>query len=234
MSRLVLLLFLLCFCSLSQSFSLQLNDSIRAEARFLYRPKLVLGLDGHNSLVAGQTVKIGGVRLGLEFKRKLRLGCSFNYLNPPVYRETGTNTDQVFYRIKFHYFGIFGDYVLLNNRYWELSVPLLLGAGRTVISSKSDANEQFQYFKTAKLNVIQASVVGYYKVFRWLGAGASIGYRNVISDDKNAPELSKIVREAFDGPNWAIKLKLYLGELYQTMFKPEKKVNIKTVGEGNP
>jgi len=37
-----------------------------------------------------------------------------------------------------------------------------------------------------------------------------------------------------DGPNWAIKLNIYLGELYKAIFKREKKDNIKTLERGTP
>ena len=53
--------------------------------------------------------------------------------------------------------------------------------------------------------------------------GASIGYRNVISNDKTDPDLSRIVTTAFDGPNWAIKTKIYLGALWKAVFKKKDK-----------
>ena len=201
-----------------------------AEHGFFYRPKLVLGLGGHNSLVGGNKVRIGGMRLGLEFKRKWKFGLGLNYLNPPLKRWGGTDQDPIEYKIDFAYFSIFGEYIVLNNRRWEFSFPLVLGAGATTISSRVSQEDVFIPIRGVALTVRQLSVVGYYKVWKWLGIGASIGYRDVTSRSKRDPELSDLVTKAFDGPNWAIKTKIYLGELWRALFK--KKDKKKTIDRG--
>jgi len=207
------------------------NDSVpEKEHGFFWRPKIVLGLGGHNSLVGGEKVRIGGMRLGLEFKRKWRFGFGLNYLNPAIFREGGDALNPVFYRIDFAYFNIFGEYIILNNRRWEFSFPLVLGGGATTVSSRISDKALWIPNQVVGLSVSQISAVGYYKVWRWLGIGMSIGYRNVTSKSNKNPELSEIVTTAFDGPTWAIKTKIYLGELWRAIFKKKKKN--KTIDRG--
>ena len=200
------------------------QDSVpEKEHGFFHKPKLVLGLGGHNSLVDGEKVRIGGMRLGLEFKRKWRFGLGLNYLNPAILRDGGTDLDPIFYKIDFAYFSIFGEYIILNNRRWEVSFPLVFGGGATTISSRPSEDGLFIPVAGVGLTVRQLSAVGYYKVWKWLGIGASIGYRDVTSKSRRNPELSNIVTKAFDGPNWAIKTKIYLGELWRAIFKKKDK-----------
>lgn len=202
------------------------TDSVHEVYGFFHKPKLVLGFGGHNSLVGGEKVRIGGMRLGLEFKRKWRFGFGLNYLNPPAYRVGGTEQAPIFYRIDFAFFSVFGEYIILNNRRWEFSFPLVFGAGATTISSRLSEGDIYVPERGVPLTVRQLSAVGYYKIWRWLGIGASIGYRDVTSKSKDDPKLSEIVTKAFDGPNWAIKTKIYLGELWRAIFKKDKKKKI--------
>ncbi|MBL4657829.1 MAG: hypothetical protein JKX73_07495 [Flavobacteriales bacterium] len=208
---------------------------VEPERGFWYRPKIVIGLGGHNSLVSGKKVRIGGMRFGLEFKRKWRFGMGLNYLNPPVYSFGGTEQSPIYYRIDFAYFNIFGEYIILNNRRWEISFPLVFGGGATSISSRLDENDLYVPDVAVGLTVRQLSAVCYYKVWKWLGIGASIGYRDVTSRSKDNPKLSEIVTTAFDGPNWAIKTKIYVGELFRALFKKKdkKKKKAKKIDRGN-
>lgn len=204
--------------------SVGIGDSLaEPEHGFFYRPKIVLGLGGHNSLVGGEKVRIGGMRLGLEFRHKWRFGVGLNYLNPAIFRTGGDEINPVFYRIDFAYFNIFGEYIILNNRRWEFSFPLVLGGGATTVSSRASENGIWVPDRVVGLTVSQVSAVGYYKIWKWLGIGASMGYRNVTSKDENDPALSKIVTTAFDGPTWAIKTKIYVGELWRALFKKKDK-----------
>ncbi|MBL4753115.1 MAG: hypothetical protein JKY52_05915 [Flavobacteriales bacterium] len=228
-SLLVSLVFLTApFLALSQdtvgvSTSINLESIPEEEYGFFYKPKLVLGLGGHNSLVGGEKVRIGGLRLGLEFRKKWRFGISFNQLSPPIQRIGGTEQNTIFYRVEFGYAGLFGEYILLNNRRWEFSTGLLLGVGSTDIAQRFDVKEDFIPTTSSDLTVVQISGVGYYKVWKWLGIGASLGYRNVSSDNQKDQQLAKIVDRAFDGPNWAIKTKIYVGELWRALFKKKDK-----------
>ena len=189
---------------------------------FWYKPKIVLGIGGHNSLVGGEKVRMTGVRLGLEFNHTWRFGIGTNRLNPPIHRLGGDEQNPIFYRIDYGTANIFIEYIVLNNRRWEFSFPLEFGFGGTTISSRTDTNDFFVPDRGVVVRVRQLSAVGYYKVWKWLGIGASIGYRDVTAKSKIDPKLAEIVTKAFDGPNWAIKTKIYVGELWRLLFKKKK------------
>jgi len=191
--------------------------------KFWHKPKFVLGLMGHNSFIAGKKVHLGGVRVGLEFNQRWRFGLGRNYFNPPVHHQGGTEQDPKFYRVKFAYSNVFGEYIILNNRRWEISCPLVLGGGSTTIAVRENEVDAFVPYGSVRLTVMDLSAVGYYKIWKWLGLGASVGWRNVTSNDKTNPQLAATVTEAFDGPNWAIKTKIYLGALWKAVFKKKDK-----------
>ena len=208
------------------------KDSISEKHGFWHKPKIILGLGGHNSLVAGEKVRIGGMRLGLEFNHKWRFGVGLNYLSPPIHRLGGTEQSPIFYQIDFGYINIFGEYIFLNNRRWELSVPVVIGGGGTTISSRTDENDVFVPDRGVTLTVRKISGVGYYKIWKWLGLGLSLGYRDVSSESEKDPKLAALVAEAFDGPTWAIKTKIYVGELFRAIFKKKKKGKTETIDRG--
>jgi len=198
--------------------------------KFWYKPKLVLGLMGYNSFIAGKKVHLGGMRVGLEFNERWRFGLGLNYFNPPVHHQG--DLDLKFYRVNFSFYNVFGEYIILNNRRWEVSCPLVLGVGSTTIAVRDNEVDAFGPYGSVRLTVMDLSAVGYYKIWKWLGLGASVGWRNVTSHDKTNPALSAVVTKAFDGPNWAIKTKIYLGALWNAVFKKKDKGKQKTMDRG--
>ena len=105
-----------------------------------------------------------------------------------------------------------------------------MGGGSTTIAVRENEVDAFVPYGSVRLTVMDLSAVGYYKIWKWLGLGASVGWRNVTSNDKTNPQLAATVTEAFDGPNWAIKTKIYLGALWKAVFK--KKGKQKTIDRG--
>jgi hypothetical protein len=46
-------------------------------------------------------VRLGGMRLGLEFNQTLRFGFALNYLNPAIHQQGGTEQNPLFHLIDF-------------------------------------------------------------------------------------------------------------------------------------
>jgi len=172
------------------------------------------------------------MRLGLEFNQTLRFGFALNYLNPAIHQQGGTEQNPLFHLIDFSYINIFGEYIILNNQRWEFSFPLILDGGATTVSSRSNEQDAFVSNRTVRLTVTQISAVGYYKIWKWLGLGVSIGYRNVTYKDQNDPQLSEIVTTVFDGPPWAIKTKIYVGALWRALLKKKASKKHKNIDRG--
>jgi len=202
-------------------------DSIgTSKKNFFYRPKMVIGVGGHNSFIAGEQVKISGFRGGVEFNGKVKLGWGIYYLNPPIRGQIIGNDgkDTIFYEIKFSYLSRFIDYIILSTRWWELSVPHVTGFGSTTVKMKIGNQKDWidSLQRKVGLSLIDISLLAYFKPLKWIGLGASVGWRNVYSDDEKDPELSRIVAKTFDGPNWALKVKIYMGELTKSFKKKPK------------
>jgi hypothetical protein len=59
--------------------------------------------------------------------------------------------------------------------------------------------------------IFQPELVGQYSVFRWIGLGASFGYRKTLYSSKN-------IRENFNSPTFSIGLKLFMDEIFKMTF----------------
>jgi len=213
MKNLILLFFLsFFFCT-----SYAQNDSIRiAEGK----PKLVFSFDGRYSFVKYDAVNIAGLKLGVDFNNKWRVGIGFyGLLKPADYNSTaripiGANGTIVPFHsnTKLWYGAIYGEYVIIHRKRWELSIPIQFGIGKTKIDASPNDSlgiKYREYINQGDLNktvfIVEPSITGYYKVFNWIGVGTGVGYRQLIGADHR-------LNSIFNNPIFIIKAKLFLGD----------------------
>ncbi len=183
------------------------------------KTKLILHFDSRRSVVLDRNSKITGIRAGLQFAGRWRSGLGTYFLRPPI-RITGVvnagteEADTVTAEIKFSYLSVFAEYVWLQNRKWEFSVPLTFGVGSTRLQYVADQGK-LTTLKRIPISLVELSVNGHYKFFSWLGLGAGFGYRKTLTG-------RPIIEQAFDAPFYIIKIKIFLGPVYDAIFKKEK------------
>lgn len=174
--------------------------------------RVVFQFDQRYSLLQQELVGINGVKLGVEWRGRLRTGVGLYFLSSaintraeaPSFVPPGT-VDEV----RFRYAALYGEYVLIGTPRWELSTPLQAGLGRYYV--------RYQYpngtvYRTPRQNIwlIEPTIGGHMRVFRWLGVGAGVGYRQaLLTEDKLEDDLSGAI---FYG-----RVKLFLGDLYKVV-----------------
>jgi len=178
--------------------------------------KFLLNFDSRNSFLLNQKGKLLGLRVGLEFFKHYRFGLGW-YLSaqpiplPSVYRMEDTLRQN----LRFTYSTFFFEYVIYEDFKWEFSASLPIGRGTGNIDTVSTKYDKPGTQRKGNVGVIAPSIGGHYKIFYWLGIGTGVGYRFVISPEKN-------VRQSLSAPFYVIKVKLFLGGLYKAIFKPQK------------
>ena len=187
-------------------------DSSQARPR-----KIVAQLDQHYSPLNGKLVTIYGLKLGVEWRGRLRAGLGGYRLSsgvptplPPPPDLPAAATQE----LRFRYLTVYGEYVLIGTPRWELSTPTQLGFGR-VFASYGLPDGGRGRSSVDRIWLVEPSLVGHMRVFRWIGVGVGAGYRQMLFLDSPADrELSGAI---FIG-----RVKLFLGDLYRILRTRER------------
>ncbi|MFL5728629.1 MAG: hypothetical protein ACJ75J_03985 [Cytophagaceae bacterium] len=189
--------------------------------------KIVFVLDLKRPFSPAQKVRVGGIKVGFQYKNKFRTGIGVYQLLKPAIVKTlvyeGTPSQKtVNANLDIGYLSLFFEPILLKTRKWELSTPLQLGSATARLSYTDTilAVPQKVLISKRKSPLLEGSFVAEYRLVRWLGFGAGIGYRQMLSSDP-------VLKKNFNGPIYIVKAKIYFHEIYNTVFnrdnKPRKK-----------
>lgn len=172
--------------------------------------RIVFQFDQRFSLLNGKVVGINGLKMGVEFRGRLRTGLGFYMLSGgvptnaplPVNIQAGSRDE-----LRFRYGATYAEYVLIGTPRWELSTPTQLGLGRYYARYQQPDG---QVVRTPKRTImmVEPSLAGHVRIFRWVGVGLGAGYRQMLFVDNDLEnELSGII---FFG-----RAKLFLGDFYK-------------------
>ena len=172
----------------------QLLDTIRDFLKHKY--SIDVRLESRASFINNELTSVSGVRMGLTFKRKLRLGAGLSWLKTDGYSWLKTNVTKDFEvlgsdgkleiqkkYLKFVYACYYIDFVFHKTQHWQLSVPIQLGTGYLWFQENkkySFGNSEQKYL----LLIYEPGITLQYKAFKWLGAGADATYRFSLQDRK--------------------------------------------------
>lgn len=210
MKRFFLLAFFLCLWFRQHA---QLMDSI---GYFLKQPYSIdARLESRNSFIDNQLISVSGVRLGLSFKRKLKLGIGLSWLESPVTEKFQSKNilgmDTSINRfLKFMYVCYYADFVFYKTKRWQLSVPIQVGTGASWFQSNnkySFDNKSSKYF----LLLYEPGITAQFKVFRWFGVGTDVAYRFTMKNNKK-------VSEKLMSPTYSFKILFWFDQLFYELF----------------
>ena len=196
----------------------QLFDTIASS--FNYKPKFVFKFDTRNSFITAQKAKIFGIKIGFEYNETVKLGIGFNSLLTEIYTSKRINyglneIDTVKAQLKFVYVSPYFEYVFYRNKKWEHSIPIQVGFGNSRYEyKKRDGTLIRENYKPIIL--YEPAMTTQYKILPWVGIGVGLGYRVLLLRNKD-------INVNFSSPIYVIKLKLFLGDLYKSVFPRKNK-----------
>ncbi len=183
------------------------------------KPGLIGGFSTRNTFIYGFNAPVMSIRLGVEFREKFRIGAAFCFLKQqrfgssqnqlpfmyrrPVVTEAGMN-DTVPSNLKLNYFAYFAEYVYFSKKRWEFSIPVQLGLGSLFYEYEVDGTKKRELESPVLL--YEPSVSVQYKIFPWLAAGADIGYRFMLVNNK-------VAGHQFNSPVYDLKLMVLWKEI---------------------
>jgi hypothetical protein len=212
MKRMVFL-FLLFFCLAAKS---QYLDSLHSI--FNNKTNIDARIETRRGLINNQVESVQGVRLGVAFRRKLRLGGGVSWLASSVLHENNiqySDTSYIKYysALKFAYLCFYVDFVFYKTKRWQLSVPIQSGGG--VAWYQDQIRYKLRGDKKYGLFFYEPGITVQFKLTRWLGLGTDICYRYAIKDRR--------ITERLSTPTLSLKINVWFDQLFYLTF-PEHKI----------
>ncbi len=202
----------------------QYMDTLRSA--FSGRKSLDIGIDSRNSFVDNNRIGVQSIKLGVQFGKKISVGVGYAWLNKstPIvdsykfYDYDLKRDTSVTKRLTFNYVRFYVNYIYHKSRRWEFSIPLQIGVGKlgftyTYNGNNKKLNEGFCFLYEPEIDVK-------FKIFRWLGAEADVGYRFMIQ--KNS-----FIKNTFNSPLISLGVFLVWDEIALLAFPKNKWVQNK-------
>ncbi|MBC7447334.1 MAG: hypothetical protein H7330_04690, partial [Hymenobacteraceae bacterium] len=114
----------------------------------------------------------------------------------------GTRTE-----LRFRYVAAYAEYVIRGNPRWELSVPVQIGYGKYYHEQIGPTGVR-QRSARDRVWLLEPTIGGHYRIFRWFGLGGGVGWREAFSVK---PQYSNQLA----GPIFYARAKLFLGDFYK-------------------
>jgi hypothetical protein len=208
---------IICCCLLAHCVNAQLMDSIPTLLRHKY--SVDARLESRYSFINHAPISVSGVRLGLAFERKLRIGGGLSWLNSDIMvdlpKQAGDqNVLQRNRYMKFVYVSYYVDFVFHKTKRWQLSVPIQAGTGLSWYQDYKPYRLRGNNTKYLLL-LYEPGITAQFKVFKWAGLGADVAYRFTLKNNK--------VAESLNSPTYSFKILFWFDQLYYELF-PESEL----------
>ncbi len=190
-------------------------------AVFNHKSSIDARLESRNSFINNELISVTGVRLGVAFQRKLRIGGGFSWLKSEVKKvdygksDNGTIVDTTTRFLKFGYLCYYIDFVFYKTKRWQLSVPIQAGTGISWL--QQDKKIRPSLFKRTNylLVLYEPGITVQFKITKWLGLGTDVAYRFTLKNNK-------YVGEKLNSPTYAFKVLFWADQLFYDLFPNSK------------
>ena len=174
------------------------------------KPSIGIRLESRYSFLRNGLVKVEGVRLGVVFQKKLKVGVGYSWLKSDVSDDLEItnylgNKEIVKNYLEFGYIAYYADFVFHKTKRWQLSVPLQLGTGLAWFQY-SDNNIKTRSKKHFLL-LYETGISVQFKLTQWFGFGTDIGYRFTMKNTQR-------IGDKLNSPTYAFKLLLWFDQLF--------------------
>jgi len=215
MLKKIILLFLFLtttFSSIQAQFIDTIQYSLTQKKRFTFK------IDTKNSFITKRRAEIVGLKLGVDYNKKFRIGVGVHSLKSAIFsnyylmKESG-EVDTASRQFKVEYIAAYAEYVFYKTRKWEFSIPVQIGIGNSRYQYVLDDNK---IEANKRLIIIYEPVMsGQYRFFPWLGVGADFGYRVMLKNNH-------AINEKLTSPVYGFKILIFYGELFKAVFPNSK------------
>lgn len=182
------------------------------------KQKLDFVLDARQTLISTTTTRLGGLRIGIEYRRVHRFGIGIYGLSKGVHLNSLVDLDPKISEavLNLSYASLFYERVLFFNRKWEWSATVHLGKGQITGDYRTSADTIWRSFPTRDVKPFELSTTGYYHLTWWCSIGTGIGYRFM----RETPDE---VRHIYNAPVAIARVRIKLGRLVKSIWDENAK-----------
>jgi hypothetical protein len=220
---------LLLFCFLIQVSvgKSQVWDSISAS--FRERPKFFLQVDKYNSIVANAGANTTGLKTGLDFAKRVRVGIGYYVMDSDIIEDRILHPDTDPFdttrvKLKMSYGAGSLEYIFYRKDPWQFSVPVQLGIGSTYFEYY-DSTRAVKRLSSKAAVIFEPSVMGQFKFFRFFAIGFGVGARKMLYKDPK-------IQYDLNSPIYVLRFKILFGEIFKAIFP--KRIKKAESGEQKP
>jgi hypothetical protein len=211
--KLFLILVLGVFCNTANAqtrqFIRDMGDSIRYYKKN-QKPRLLLGFDNRITFLGSQSVRVNGLKVGLNY-RKFHYFLGLHGTPNPMLQTSLTNQqkpipDTLFNSLRFSFMTIGFTYSHWATKHWYFESTAQLGLG----SAERIENLNSQFLRRRVIPIYPASIgsKAFYMFTPWVGVGAGLGVRKALNSNSR-----------FDGIFYSVGVRFLIGELFRTIVK---------------
>ncbi|MGI4875411.1 MAG: hypothetical protein ACRYFX_30015 [Janthinobacterium lividum] len=185
------------------------DDDSTQRATIFERRRLVVQVDTRFSIINSHFCTINGLKLGLEWRGRIRTGAAFYFLSSriPTHLEPPDNAaNNADATLRFYNVALYGEYILLENNRWELGANLQTGLGSLRVEY---TNEDYNRERSPRdfIGLVEPSVAAQMRLFSWVSLGAGAGWRQPLF-------VTPLVRNEISGPIFYLRGKVLLGPMW--------------------
>jgi len=174
------------------------------------RRKLVVQIDSRYSIINYHFCVINGVKLGLEWRGRVRTGAAFYFLSsriPTRLDPPGNASEDPDATLRFYNVALYGEYIVLENRRWELGANLQGGLGSVRVQyNNEDSTKGRSLTPRDFIGLVEPSVAAQMRLFPWASLGAGAGWRQTLF-------VPPLVRRELSGPIFYVRAKILIAPL---------------------
>ncbi len=182
------------------------------------KPSLFFIYDRNFSFVEGKLASTTGIKAGLEFNKKLKLGLGYGWLNTDIVEKKTITTmlgadSTLNAKFTLRMGIIYGEYMIRDKGMWQFSVPAQLGIGTSYFSYYERIGDLNEKKKLDKEGVVMFSATGMatYRIVKWFGISGGVGFRVMLVDNDS-------LQQNLNGPVFALRVRIFFGEIYKSFF----------------
>ncbi|HRO38382.1 MAG TPA: hypothetical protein PLV70_00500 [Flavobacteriales bacterium] len=183
----------------------QLLDSLAFFTR--QPPRFVAKLDTRGSFISNSSVRLIGVKAGLEHAGRFQYGLGWSFLGSRVEHEAqvdGLGLAPVHLRMA--YLTPYVEYDFFQRGPWEARIPVQIGIG-SVALVHSGTDGRRTVLQRSFLLAYEPAMTIQYRFLRYFGLHAGWGYRLVL--------VKTDVGESLTAPIYLLGMKVFIGDLWR-------------------
>ncbi len=191
-------------------------DSIKQSLKAT--PSLYGNIGTRNSFINNNRAQVFGVKLGLNYGAHVRLSIGYHqlYSSPSAFDKKLSYINEqnvletIDSKLRLFYFSTQVEYLYHQSNKWRFSIPLQIGLGQ--VFYRYELNNKNKKVDASTIFVYEPAVSIEYKVLKWVGVGADIGFRFIVTDYKQ-------ISDKLNSPTYAFKVLVFYNEIYNTFLK---------------